>query len=193
MTTSCLPHHPWSPADEVELDVRDELRQGGEPFARIMAAVAALAPRQVLHLRAIFEPVPLVRLLGERGYAAVTHAHASDDWSAWFYRADEAPAAPDAPDACQCSCGLPDAAPAASAAFAAPTIELDVRLIPPREKHPSIFRTFDGLAPAEAMVIVNDHDPRPLRYQLLAERPDTFEWTYLEEGPEVWRVRIDRR
>ena len=73
------------------------------------------------------------------------------------------------------------------------TIELDVRVIPPRDKHPAIFRTFDGLASGESMVIVNDHDPRPLRYQLSAERPDTFDWTYEAEGPEVWRVRIDRR
>ena len=72
-------------------------------------------------------------------------------------------------------------------------IQLDVRVIPPREKHPTIFRAFDGLASGDALVLVNDHDPRPLRYQLLAERPDTFEWTYLEEGPDVWRVRIDRR
>lgn len=71
--------------------------------------------------------------------------------------------------------------------------ELDVRVIPPRDKHPAIFRTFDGLASGESMVIVNDHDPRPLRYQLAAERPDTFVWTYEAEGPEVWRVRIDRR
>ena len=72
-------------------------------------------------------------------------------------------------------------------------IELDVRVITPREKHPTIFRTFDALASGGAMVLVNDHDPRPLRYQLAAERPDAFEWTYLEQGAEVWRVRIDRR
>lgn len=73
------------------------------------------------------------------------------------------------------------------------TLELDVRVIPPRDKHPAIFRMFDGLASGQAMVIVNDHDPRPLKYQLAAERPDTFEWTYLAEGPEEWRVRIGRR
>jgi uncharacterized protein (DUF2249 family) len=73
------------------------------------------------------------------------------------------------------------------------TLELDVRAIPPREKHPSIFRTFDGLASGQAMVIINDHDPRPLRYQFMAERPDSFEWQYEAEGPEVWRVRISRR
>lgn len=72
-------------------------------------------------------------------------------------------------------------------------IELDVRVIPPRDKHPTIFRTFDALASGGSMVIINDHDPRPLRYQLAAERPDTFTWTYEAEGPEVWRVRIDRR
>ncbi|CAN5136467.1 hypothetical protein BH09GEM1_BH09GEM1_19150 [soil metagenome] len=71
-------------------------------------------------------------------------------------------------------------------------IELDVRVIPPREKHPAIFRAFDSLARGESLVIINDHDPRPLRYQFAAERPDSFAWTYQAEGPELWRVRIDR-
>jgi uncharacterized protein (DUF2249 family) len=77
--------------------------------------------------------------------------------------------------------------------MAAELLELDVRVIPPRDKHPAIFRTFDSLASGQAMVIINDHDPRPLRYQLTAERPGTFDWTYEAEGPELWRVRIDRR
>lgn len=72
-------------------------------------------------------------------------------------------------------------------------LELDVRVIPPREKHPTIFRTFDALRSGEAMIIINDHDPRPLRYQLAAERPDSFDWNYLAEGPETWRVQISRR
>jgi uncharacterized protein (DUF2249 family) len=73
-----------------------------------------------------------------------------------------------------------------------PPVELDVRRIPPREKHPTIFQTFDGLDNGQSMMLINDHDPRPLRYQMIAERPDTFEWEYQEEGPEVWRVRISR-
>lgn len=74
-----------------------------------------------------------------------------------------------------------------------PPIELDARILPPREKHPTIFRTFEELKSGQAMILVNDHDPRPLRYQLLAERPNTFDWVYDEEGPTVWRVRITRR
>ena len=72
------------------------------------------------------------------------------------------------------------------------TIELDVRVIPPRDKHPTIFRTFDSLTSGQSLLLVNDHDPRPLRYQLAAERPDTFDWVYEAEGPEIWRVRISR-
>ena len=72
-------------------------------------------------------------------------------------------------------------------------IELDVRVIPPRDKHPAIFRALDDLASGQSLLLVNDHDPRPLRYQLDAERPDTFDWEYEAEGPEEWRVRINRR
>jgi len=72
-------------------------------------------------------------------------------------------------------------------------VQLDVRVIPPRDKHPTIFRTFDGLKPGEAMLLINDHDPKPLQYQLSAERPNGFTWTYQEQGPTVWRVRIERR
>jgi len=73
------------------------------------------------------------------------------------------------------------------------TTELDVRAIPPRDKHPTIFRTFDALKSGESLVLINDHDPKPLNYQLAAERANQFEWTYEAEGPEVWRVRIERR
>ncbi|MCC6831506.1 MAG: DUF2249 domain-containing protein [Thermoleophilia bacterium] len=73
------------------------------------------------------------------------------------------------------------------------TTVLDVREIIPRERHPRIFDLFDGLAPGEAFELVNDHDPRPLRYQFEAERNGAFSWDYLEEGPETWRVRIGRQ
>jgi len=71
-------------------------------------------------------------------------------------------------------------------------VQLDVRVIPPREKHPAIFETFDALGPGERFVLVNDHDPFPLRYQFEAERAGEFSWQYLEKGPVVWRVEIGR-
>ncbi|MFZ5443095.1 MAG: DUF2249 domain-containing protein [Myxococcota bacterium] len=69
---------------------------------------------------------------------------------------------------------------------------IDVRTIIPRERHPLIFRTFDALAPGESFELINDHDPKPLYYQLNAERPGLLTWDYQERGPEVWRVHIGR-
>ena len=43
-----------------------------------------------------------------------------------------------------------------------------------------------------AFTLVNDHDPKPLYYQLEAKYPKQFSWTYLERGPEVWRVKIGK-
>ena len=69
-------------------------------------------------------------------------------------------------------------------------LELDVRPIPPREKHPKIFLTFDQLPEGGSFILINDHDPKPLYYQFEAERPGGFGWEYLEKGPAVWKVEI---
>ena len=71
----------------VELDVRDDLRQGREPFSRIQAAVSALEMDQALRLRTTFEPVPLFAVLAKRGFSHESRQEAFDDWSAWFWRA----------------------------------------------------------------------------------------------------------
>ncbi len=71
--------------------------------------------------------------------------------------------------------------------------ELDVRTIPPPRRHPEIFAAFDGLAPEESFVLVNDHYPRPLLGQFQAMRPGRFEWNVLEGGPALFRVEIRRR
>ncbi len=67
---------------------------------------------------------------------------------------------------------------------------VDVRPLAPAQRHPLIFGTFEDLMPGQSFVLVNDHDPKPLYYQFAAERTGEFTWDYLEQGPEVWRVRI---
>ncbi|MCO5224728.1 MAG: DUF2249 domain-containing protein [Thermomicrobiales bacterium] len=70
---------------------------------------------------------------------------------------------------------------------------IDVRPIAPRERHPLLFQTFDDLAAGESFELVNDHDPKPLYYQFMAERPGQLGWEYLEEGPETWRVVLTKQ
>ena len=70
---------------------------------------------------------------------------------------------------------------------------IDVRTMIPRERHPLIFGTFDQLAVGESLLLINDHDPKPLFYQFQAESKDAFTWDYLESGPDVWQLRIGKR
>jgi uncharacterized protein (DUF2249 family) len=69
---------------------------------------------------------------------------------------------------------------------------IDVRVIPPRQKHPTIFNAWLSLPADSALLIVNDHDPLPLYYQFACEFVGNFRWEYLERGPETWRVRVTK-
>ncbi len=72
-----------------------------------------------------------------------------------------------------------------------PAKEFDVRSLGPAQRHQQIFALVDKLAVGASFVLVNDHDPKPLYYQLEAEYPKQFSWTYIEKGP-VWKVEIGR-
>ena len=62
--------------------------------------------------------------------------------------------------------------------------------IDPRHRHTILFRLFAHLAADDSLQIVVDHDPKPLRLQLEARHGSRCNWSYLEKGPDVWRVRL---
>lgn len=69
---------------------------------------------------------------------------------------------------------------------------LDLRQIAPPQRHPLIFSTFAALLPGQSLELINDHDPRPLNAQFQMRAPGQFSWSYLEQGPQVWRVQIGK-
>lgn len=69
---------------------------------------------------------------------------------------------------------------------------IDVRETIPHERHPLIFNSFKALRPGQSLQLINDHDPRPLYSQLQSLANGQFTWSYLESGPEVWRVQIGK-
>lgn len=77
-----------------------------------------------------------------------------------------------------------------AAAEAAETVELDIRSVDIRQRHPLILETFDKLSRGHQIRLVNDHDPKPLHYQFEAERQGKYGWKNLEQGPERWVVVI---
>lgn len=71
-------------------------------------------------------------------------------------------------------------------------VELDLRSMPPFERHAKIFELWESLNPGQAMRIINDHDPKPLYYQFDTEEKGRYEWHYEQEGPKDWKVKIKR-
>jgi uncharacterized protein (DUF2249 family)/quercetin dioxygenase-like cupin family protein len=71
-------------------------------------------------------------------------------------------------------------------------VTLDVRDLAPRDRHARIFATFNALRPGEALRLINDHDPKPLKYQFAAEHAGEATWEPEQAGPEVWIVRIGK-
>ncbi|OYR38915.1 cupin [Halorubrum sp. Ib24] len=63
--------------------------------------------------------------------------------------------------------------------------ELDVRDLPPSERHGRIHGAFEELAPGETLTVVNDHDPKPLYHEMAVERPafDADGYESEREGP----------
>lgn len=83
-----------------------------------------------------------------------------------------------------CSCGEHD--PAGDP-------ELDARVVPHAIRHATIFGALDAVRPGAGMVLVAPHDPLPLLRQIEQRQPGAFEVSYLERGPEAWRLRFARR
>lgn len=67
---------------------------------------------------------------------------------------------------------------------------INVADIDPKYRHNILFRLFEHLAPDDSLQILVDHDPRRLRLQLEARHGSRCAWSYLEEGPDLWRVRL---
>ncbi|MFW5903739.1 MAG: DUF2249 domain-containing protein [Halolamina sp.] len=67
------------------------------------------------------------------------------------------------------------------------TETLDLREIRPAERHPKIRAAFDDLERGEALTLINDHEPKPLYYELQAE-----EEAFDADGYEVKRVGAEK-
>src|SRR5690606_38394269 len=57
------------PQDILELDVREDLATGNDPFNLIMGALDKLEPNQALLIINTFEPTPLFSIVAKRGFA----------------------------------------------------------------------------------------------------------------------------
>jgi uncharacterized protein (DUF2249 family) len=176
----CAPAEPAalaaiSAGRRVHVDVREDLRRGEKPLARIMAAVNGLGPDQALEVRAPFEPIPLYGVLARQGLSHWVGARDTDDWSIWFYR-DTAVVTEPPPEAVVSCSGR--------------TTLLDVRGLEPPEPMRMVLEQADMLTEGDTLEVI--HCRRPVfLYPQLDERG--FLHATDEPEPGVVRIVIRRR
>lgn len=70
---------------------------------------------------------------------------------------------------------------------------LDARQVPHNIRHATVFGALDAVRPGAGLELIAPHDPLPLLAQIEERDPGAFAVSYLERGPEVWRIALDRR
>lgn len=68
------------------LDVRPLIARGEEPFTKIMALVATIAPGEGFVLLTPFLPAPLIEKLQSEGFSARPERRADGGWQTQFVR-----------------------------------------------------------------------------------------------------------
>ena len=161
----------------VTLDVRDDLRQGREPFSKILSAVAALDEGQGLRLLAPFEPLPLFRVLERQGFSHQAWPTDSGDWEVLFSRSADA--------------AVPKPRTAASsppAGGGAADLEVDARGLEPPQPLVTILEALATLPAGATLRARTDRRPMHL-YAQLQERGFTGESEAQSDGSYVTHIR----
>ncbi|HEY0971848.1 MAG TPA: DUF2249 domain-containing protein [Gemmatimonadales bacterium] len=175
----------------VEVDVRDDLRNGREPFSRIMAARQALADGEVLRLRATFEPVPLFRVMERQGFEHLARHHGPEDWSVWFFRPEDAPVDGARDDGDTIGTIAPPAASndrADAASADAAEVVLDVRGLEPPQPMVRTLEALETLPAGAALVQLNARVPQFL-LPILSERGFVYEVDESSSDAVIVRIR----
>lgn len=163
----------------ITLDVREELRQGREPFSIIMNAVQKLQSDERLRLIAPFEPVPLFSVLAKQGFAHESKRTDAGDWELVFTRQPGWTAAFVAPERPPCH---------APQAKLADVIELDARGLEPPQPMIRILEALATLPEGAELSARTDRRPMHL-YAQLDERGFVGETEEQENGSYLTRIR----
>jgi uncharacterized protein (DUF2249 family) len=163
----------------VRLDVREDLRQGREPFSIIMNAVGRLRPGEKLLLVAPFEPAPLFSVLGHQGFNHESIRIESGDWEVLFTRQND-----------ETLGFVPPERPRCSAVKSEPTeiIEVDARGLEPPQPMVKILEALAVLPSGAEMRARTDRRPMHL-YAQLEERGFVGESKEQEDGSYITTIR----
>lgn len=159
--TELAPPMPdWAKAVDLDkatrLDVRPLLARGEEPLSIVMRTSKDIPAGGALVLDAPFDPAPLRRVLGTKGFVAHAERLAEDHWRVFFLREDKERASQPTPGTARIwrEGDLP---------------HIDVRGLEPPEPMLAILRLLEAPDTGDIVVVHHERDPIYL-YPELAER-----------------------
>ncbi|HYG33968.1 MAG TPA: DUF2249 domain-containing protein [Clostridia bacterium] len=168
----------------VTLDVREDLRQGREPFSKIMQTVAGLSPGQDLLLIAPFKPAPLFAVLEQQGFSHQVKATPTGDFEVLFSRSGGAGESTEGVTAMD---DTPRKADSKSCA-GNPVVEVDCRGLEPPQPLVKILEALTTLPSGARLRARTDRRPMHL-YAQLEERGFTGESQEQPDGSFVTHVQ----
>jgi uncharacterized protein (DUF2249 family) len=165
----------------ITIDVREDIRKGGDPFTKIMGAVTGLKPNEDLLLIVPFEPIPLFHVLGKQGFTHTEQKTVAGDWEVLFKRTIGAPAVDTMTSTSKCDCG-------GHAVKAAEDIDLDARGLEPPQPLVTILEALSDVP--EGAELRAQTDRRPLHlYAQLEERGFTGQTEETKNGSFITHIR----
>jgi uncharacterized protein (DUF2249 family) len=168
----------------VSLDVREEIQQGREPFARIMQTVTQLQGGEKLLLIAPFEPVPLFKVMTRQGFSHQSKSTDAGDWEVLFFRNSE-------------TTSVSDTTPVHTQVLQPPTrghgcsvsvIEVDARHLEPPQPLVVILEALANLPAGAELLARTDRRPMHL-YAQLVERGFTGQTEEQTDGSFVTHIQ----
>lgn len=164
----------------IEVDVRDDLQRGLDPFSKIMAAVSNLVGEQQLRVVAPFKPIPLLNVMDQRGYDSQARVLTAGDWEVIFTPRTEKVMPPARVSAASSG--------PSTLSSNAQIIEVDARGLEPPEPMVKILTALHALPVGTQMHALTDRRPVHL-YPQLAERGFTGETVECPDGSFLTYVR----
>lgn len=161
----------------VTVDVREDLRRGREPFARIMGAVDQLKPGEVLRLIAPLEPVPLLGVMKNRGFDCKAKEIGGGDWEVLFELAPQKTVTP-----------APGEPPPCPARPHVPCVDVDARGLEPPQPMVKILEALATLPEGAELRACTDRRPMHL-YAMLEERGYHGESEEQKDGSYITHIR----
>ena len=72
------------------------------------------------------------------------------------------------------------------------TAEIDVRTLPRSQRHRTVFEAYEHLVVDEALVLINDHEPKGLQEEFERELAGAYNWEPETSTDDAYRVRITK-